>query len=101
MVEAPTSRTRYARTSVDVAPIIDADAELDPTIRRRLGVAFSHGVLDFDRASHRVHDALKLDENAVASVLDRAARVFADFGIDHLSEVRFEPLVRSLLIRPH
>ena len=51
---------------------MDADAEFDAPFSRHTGVALDHAVLHLDRASHRVDDAAKLDENAVAGALDDA-----------------------------
>ena len=45
---------------------------------RHAGVALDHAVLHFDRASHRVDDAAKLDEAAVAGALDDAPMMHGD-----------------------
>jgi hypothetical protein len=43
----------------------------------------------------------ELREKAVAGVFDHLAPMLGDLRIDQFREVRLEPLVRSLLIRPH
>ena len=55
----------------DVAEI-DADAEFDAFGGRHRDVALGHPALQFDRAAHRVDDAGKLGEEAVAGRLDDA-----------------------------
>ena len=57
--------------------------------------------LHFGGAAHRVDDARKFREQPVAGVLDGAALVLLDLRIDQLTEMRFEPLVRSFLVRSH
>jgi hypothetical protein len=52
---------------------VHPDAKFDPFVGRDARVALDHGVLYFDRAAHRVHDAAELDDAAVAGALDDAA----------------------------
>src|SRR5271157_2679168 len=49
----------------DVAQV-NADPELDASLRRQTGIALDHAVLHFDRAPHRVDDAAEFDERPVA-----------------------------------
>src|SRR5260221_250486 len=56
----------------DVAEI-DAHAHLDAPVDRNVGVALGHAALHFDRAAHRIDNAGKLDQDAVAGGLDDAA----------------------------
>src|SRR5215472_12285769 len=80
---------------------VDADTELDPLLRRDLGVSLGHPPLHLDRTPHRVHHAGEFRQEAVAGVLYDPAPMLRDLRIDQLSEVSFELLVRALLIRAH
>ena len=75
-----------------------ANAELDPAFGRQVGVALDHAVLELDRAAHRVDDAAKVDENAVAGALDGAAMMRGDRGINQIAAQRAQPRQRSLLV---
>ncbi len=66
-----------------------------------LGVPLGHRLLHRDRAAHRIDDAGKLDQHAVAGGLDDAAAVLGDFRIDQLAAQRLEPFERAFLVRPH
>ena len=59
---------------------IDADAELDPSRRRHIGIAQRHPALDFGGARHGVNDAAELDQHAVTGRLDDAPRFLAMAG---------------------
>jgi hypothetical protein len=52
-------------------------------------------------AAHGVHNTCKFRQEPVAGVLYDPTPVLGDLGIDQLTEMSFEPLVRALLIRPH
>ena len=52
------------------------------------GVALDHGVLHFDGAAHRVDDAAKLDDAAIAGALDDAAMMHGDGRIDQIAAQR-------------
>jgi hypothetical protein len=80
---------------------VNSDAEPDAPLLRRLGLALDHPPLDLDRAAHGVHHARELCQEPIAGVLNDATPVLRDLRLDQLSEVRLEPLVRSLLIRAH
>ena len=82
----------------DVAQM-NADAELDAAIVRHAGVALDHAVLHLDRAAHRVDDAAKFDEAAVAGALDDAPAMRGDGRINQIAAQRPEPRQRSLLVR--
>jgi hypothetical protein len=58
-------------------------------------------MLHFDRTPHRVDHARKLSQQAVSGVLYNASAVLLDLRLDQLPQVRPQPLVRPLLIRPH
>jgi hypothetical protein len=68
--------------------------------RRDTSVALGHRLLHLDRAAHRINDAGKLHEHAVAGGLDDAAVVLGDFRIEELAAQRLEAFERALLIRP-
>src|ERR1700733_7526109 len=64
---------------------MNADAKLDTTFGRDLGVALDHGPLDFNGAVHCVDDAAELDDAAVAGALDDAAVMHCDGGVDQVA----------------
>ena len=68
----------------DIAQM-NPDAELDAAFGRQAGVALDHAGLHLDRAAHRVDDAAKVDENAVAGALDDAAMMRGDRGINQIA----------------
>jgi hypothetical protein len=84
----------------DIAEI-DPDAELDPLLRGDGRILLDYLPLHLDRAAHGVHDTRKFRQEAVAGVLYGTALVLLDLRTDQLREMRLEPLVRPLLIRPH
>ena len=65
----------------DVADI-DADAEFDAPIGRRVDITFGHVVLDVDRAAHGIDNAGEFNQHTVAGCFDDAAAMFLDLGID-------------------
>ena len=77
---------------------MDADPELDPPVGRQAGVAPAHAVLHLDRASHRIHDAAELGENAVPGALDDPAMMGGDGGIDHVAAHRPDPRKRAFFV---
>ena len=82
----------------DVAEM-NADAKIDAALGRHAGVAFDEAVLHLDGAAHRVDDAAKLDEAAVAGALDDAPVMRGDGGIDQIAAQRPEPCERALFVR--
>ena len=68
----------------DVAQM-NADAKHDAAVLGHAGVALDHGVLNFDRAAHRVDDAAELDDRAVAGALDDTSVMHGDRGIDRIA----------------
>ena len=91
--------------AVDVALVedhvaqIDADAELDPSSRRHVGVALGHRPLQLDGAAHRIDDARKLDEQPVAGGLDDAAPMLLDLGVRELAPDRLQRGERAPISR--
>ena len=68
-------------------------------VGRDTGVALDHAVLHFDGAAHRVDDAAKLDESAVAGALDDAPVMGGDGGIDQVASQPSEPRQSAILVR--
>ena len=64
-------------------------------------VPLGHRLLHLDRAAHRVDDAGKFHQQAVAGGLDDAAVVLGDLRIEELAAQRFEAFERAFLVRPH
>src|SRR5208283_4784077 len=64
---------------------IDADAQLDAVVCRDIRVPVGHRLLHRDRAAHRIDDAGKFHQQAVAGGLDDAAMMLGDFRIDELA----------------
>jgi len=54
-----------------------------------------------DGTAHRVDDAGKFHQHAVAGGLDDAAVMLGDFRIEELAAQRLEAFERALLVRPH
>jgi hypothetical protein len=78
--------------TVDVALIddniaeINADAEVDAPFSGNVSVvALCHVALHLDRAAHRIDDAGKLDQRAVAGGFDKAATVLPDLWVDQFA----------------
>ncbi len=80
---------------------IDADAQFDAALRRDARIPLGHRLLHRDRAAHRIDDAGKLDQQAVAGGLDDAAPVLGDLRIEQLAAQRFQAFERAFLVRPH
>ena len=78
---------------------MNADAEIDATILRQPRVALDHGVLNLDRAAHRVDDAAEFDDRAIAGALDEAAVVDGDRRIDEVAAQSAQPRQRAVLVR--
>src|SRR5262249_44516737 len=81
----------------DIAEI-NADAELDPFVRRHALVALRHAALNMDRAAHRVHDAAELDQHPIAGGFNDAPAVFGDAGIKNDAQMLPQTNERPLLI---
>ena len=93
--------------AVDVAILddhiaeIDADAEDDPLMFGRLGIALGHALLHRHGAGDRSHDARELDQQAVASGLDNPAPVLGDFRGDQLATMGPQPGQCAGLVLAH
>src|SRR5262249_20268494 len=101
------SRGDIDAVAVDVVAVdddvadIDADPELDPRLRRLVGIALVHAALNLDGATHGIDDAGEFGQQAVAGGLDDAALVFVDLGIEHRAPVGLQPGERSFLVEAH
>ena len=61
---------------------VDADAEFDPLILRYSGILLGHTALHFNRTSHRINCAGKLDQHTVTGCLDDAAAMGGYSGVN-------------------
>ena len=73
---------------LDYIAEVDADAEVDATLRRKTGIALHHPVLHLDGAADGIDDASKLDEDAIAHPLDDAAVMQSDGRVDQIAAER-------------
>jgi hypothetical protein len=80
---------------------IDPNAELNSFLRRNFGIALPHALLDLDRAADCIHDARKLDENAIARRFHDTTAVLLSFGVDQLSAIFLKARERACLICTH
>src|SRR5216683_8306756 len=100
-------RRNVHAVAVDIAAVdddvaqIDADAKLDPPLRRHVGVALAHRCLDLDGALYGLDDAGELDQRTVAHQLDCAASMRGDLGLNEFPAARLEAGERALLVRAH
>jgi hypothetical protein len=78
---------------------VNADAKFDALFECDPCVALYHGVLHFERATHRVDYAAKLDDAAIAGPLDDAAMMHGDCGIYQIAAQRTQSRQGSILVR--
>jgi hypothetical protein len=86
--------------STITSPRLNPNSEADARVLRDIGIAVNHRALDLDGTAHGIHHAWKLRQHA-AGVLDDAAAVLLDLGVNQLVEMRFDPFVRAFLIGGH
>jgi hypothetical protein len=84
----------------DVADI-DAESEQDLAVRRHVGVAPGHALLDLDGAGRGIHQAGELDQHPVAGGLDDSAAVPGDRRVDELDPMRPEARQGAGLVKLH
>src|SRR5271165_5215491 len=77
---------------------MDADAKLDSAIRRQPGVALHQSVLHLDGAPHRIDDAAKFDQNAVARALNHPAVMNRNDRVDQVASERAQPRQDAILV---
>ena len=82
----------------DVAQM-NADPELDASLRRHTRVAFDHSDLHFDRAAHRVDHAAELGDEPVARALDDTPVMRSDGGIDEIATEAPQARQGAILVR--
>ncbi len=93
--------------AVNVAAVGDDVAEIDPDpkgnalVLGHLGVAVRHRPLDLDGAAHRIDDARKFHQHAVAGGLDDAPVMLPDFRVDELAAMRLQAVEGAFLVRSH
>jgi hypothetical protein len=63
---------------------VNADAEFDPPLLRRVAIMLRHAVLDRHRAARGVDRAGEFDQQAVAGGFDDATTMFEYGGIDQV-----------------
>jgi len=80
---------------------INADAEPDAALFVHVRLTVDHSSLELHGASHRIHHARELGQQAVAGVLHDAAPVLLDLGVNQFTEVGLEPRVRPFLVGAH
>src|SRR5690242_12939833 len=80
---------------------IDADAERNPPVFRIGGCQFFNTGLELHSGSNRFDSARKLRQEPVAGVLDDAAAVLGDCGINGVRQKHGQFGVRSFLIIMH
>ena len=64
-------------------------------------IAVGHRALDFAGAAHRVDDAGKFRQHAVAGGLDDPPVMLADLRIDQFAQMRLDAFMRAFLIGTH
>ena len=77
---------------------IDADAELNPLLGWRRGVALGLLLLDVDRAAQAHPPRWELDQQAVAHGLDQPATMGGDLRLEDLLQIGLEAGACSLLV---
>src|SRR5271165_962213 len=82
----------------DDIPEVNANAEDDPPVLRQAGVALDHGVLHFDRATHRVDHAAEFDQRTIAGALYDATVMYGDRRVDEIAAERPEAGKRAVFV---
>jgi hypothetical protein len=80
---------------------IDADAEDDPLVLRRLLVPLGHAVLHRHRASDRFDNARKLDQDAVTRRFDDSAPMLGNLRVDQVVAMGAQSGQRARLVLAH
>ena len=75
---------------------MDADAKLYALFRHEICIANRHCALDIDGRAHRVHQAYKLDENAISGGVGDTPAIGRYRGINQLGQqrIRIGPRLR-------
>jgi len=80
---------------------VNADAELDPLVLRRVDILFGHAALNFVGTSYRVDHAGELSNSAVPGILDDTSVMLSDFGIEKRLSKSFQLRQRAFFIDPY
>ena len=80
---------------------VNADAKFDPLVLRHIGILLGHAALDFDGAAYGIDGTGKLDEHAVAGILDDASAMISDFGIEKRFSESFQLRQRAFFVASH
>ena len=80
---------------------VDADAQFDPPRLGDAGIALGHRLLHRDGAAHRVDDARKRHQHAVAGHFDDPPMMLGDLRLDQIAAQRLQTFERAFLVRPH
>ena len=80
---------------------VNADAKFDPLVLRYIGIVFGHAALDFVGTSDGINHAGKLNESAVAGILDDASVMLSDFGIEKRFSESFQLRQRAFFVDPY
>ena len=78
---------------------MDADAELDATLRRQPALRSTMPRLHLDRAAHRVDSAAEFDQRSVAGALDDATVMHGDCRVDEIAAQGPQSSQRPILVR--
>jgi len=93
--------------AINVVAVDDHVAEIDPDAKAQaallgeIQIAVGHPALDFAGAAHRIDDAGKFRQHAIAGGLYDAPAMLFDLRIDEFAEMPSQPFMRAFLIRPH
>jgi hypothetical protein len=80
---------------------VNADPKFNPLDLRHIDILFGHAALNFDSAAYGIHDAAELDESAVPGILDDAAAMISDFGIEERLSESFQLRQRAVFVDPY
>jgi hypothetical protein len=80
---------------------VDADAQFDPAIFRSVGVALSHGALDFRTAPNCINHARKFDQSTVTRSFDDAAAMLSNLRIDKFVSMCLKRRESAFLVNTH
>ena len=74
--------TKQIRTFGHYVANIDTDTELDPALRRDVGIACRHAGLDLECGAECINNACELYQQAVAGSVGDATVIFGNLRID-------------------
>ena len=83
---------------LDYIAQMDADAEVDPALRREASVPLRHAVLNFNGTAHCIDHAAELDQGSIASALHHAPVMHGNGRVDEITPQCTQPSQRAILI---